>query len=48
MYTLLGKLTLEFPVNLKCKNLSMAKYIITQLGGPNGELAAAIRYIQQR
>ena len=40
--------TLEFPVNLRCKNLSMAKNIIAQLGGPNGELAAAIRYLQQR
>ena len=40
--------TLEFPVNLKCKDLSMAKLIMTQLGGPNGELAAAIRYLQQR
>ena len=40
--------TLEFPVNLRCKDLNMAKYIIAQLGGPNGELAAAIRYLQQR
>lgn len=40
--------TLEFPVNLRCKDLSMAKHIMTQLGGPNGELAAAIRYLQQR
>lgn len=40
--------TLEFPVNLRCKDLNMAKLIMTQLGGPNGELAAAIRYLQQR
>ena len=40
--------TLEFPVNLRCKDLNMAKYIMTQLGGPNGELAAAVRYLQQR
>ena len=26
----------------------MAKYIITQFGGPNGELAASMRYISQR
>ena len=26
----------------------MAKVIMTQLGGPNGELAAALRYLQQR
>ena len=40
--------TLEFPVNLKSKDLNMAKLIMTQLGGPNGELAAAVRYLQQR
>ncbi len=40
--------TLEFPVNLKTKDLQMAKYIYTQLGGPNGELDAAVRYLQQR
>lgn len=40
--------TLEFPVNLRCKDLNMAKYIVAQLGGPNGELGAAIRYLQQR
>ena len=26
----------------------MAKYIITQFGGPNGELAASMRYLSQR
>ena len=40
--------TLQFPVNLRCKDIQMAKYIITQLGGPNGELAAALRYLHQR
>ena len=40
--------TLQFPVNLRCKDLQMAKYITTQLGGPNGELGAALRYLQQR
>ena len=39
---------LQFPVNLRCKDLQMAKYIFTQLGGPNGELGAALRYLQQR
>lgn len=42
------KKTLEFPVNLTNKDLQMAKYIVTQLGGPNGELGAALRYLQQR
>ena len=40
--------TLEYPVNLKNSDLNMAKLIMTQLGGPNGELAASIRYLQQR
>ena len=40
--------TLQFPVVLKCKDLRMAKLIMTQLGGPNGEMAAALRYLQQR
>ena len=40
--------TLEHPVDLKKSDPNMAKLIMTQLGGPNGELAAAIRYLQQR
>ena len=40
--------TLEYPVNLKNSDPRMAKLILTQLGGPNGELAAALRYLQQR
>ena len=40
--------TLEYPVNLKCKDLNMAKYLITQYGGPDGELSAALRYLNQR
>lgn len=39
---------LEYPVNIKNADPQMAKFIITQLGGPNGELAAAVRYLQQR
>ncbi len=39
---------LEFPVNIRRKDLKMAKYIISQLGGPEGELAAALRYLHQR
>ncbi len=39
---------LQFPVNIKKKNIQMAKYIITQNGGPNGELAATLRYLNQR
>lgn len=40
--------TLQFPVNLKCADLSMAKLLITQFGGPDGELGAALRYLSQR
>lgn len=39
---------LEYPINIKKKDLRMAKYIITQYGGANGELAAALRYLNQR
>ena len=39
---------LNYPINIKKKDLRMAKYIITQLGGPNGELGAAIRYFSQK
>ena len=40
--------TLQHPVNLKNTDLKMAKYLITQFGGPNGELAASLRYLSQR
>ena len=40
--------TLQYPVNLKCSDLNMAKLLITQFGGPDGELSAALRYLTQR
>jgi spore coat protein JC len=40
--------TLEHPVNLKSNDLEMAKYLITQYGGPDGELSASLRYLNQR
>lgn len=40
--------SLEYPINIKKKDLRMAHNIITQYGGPNGELAAALRYLNQR
>ncbi len=40
--------TLEYPINIKKKDLRMAKYLVTQYGGANGELAAAFRYLNQR
>lgn len=38
---------LAFPVNVTKKNLRMAKYIISALGGAAGELGAALRYFTQ-
>ena len=40
--------TLEYPINLKCNDLKMAKFLISQYGGPDGELSAALRYLNQR
>lgn len=39
---------LEYPINIKKKDLKMAKSLVTQYGGANGELAAALRYLNQR
>lgn len=38
----------NFPINIKKKDLKMAKYLMTQFGGANGELAAALRYFSQK
>ena len=40
--------SLEYPIDIKKKDLRMAKYLVTQYGGSNGELAAAFRYLNQR
>ena len=40
--------TLQYPINIKKKDLRMAKLLVTQYGGANGELAAAWRYLNQR
>ena len=42
------KKMLQYPVNIKNKDIQMARYLITQYGGANGELAAALRYLNQR
>lgn len=39
---------LEFPVNIRKKDLKMAKYLMDQYGGPYGELNAALQYLNQR
>ncbi len=39
---------LQYPVKIKTPNAAMAKVILTQLGGPDGELSASLRYLNQR
>ncbi len=39
---------LQYPVKIKNPNPLYAKIIVSQLGGPDGELAAATRYLNQR
>lgn len=39
---------LQFPVKIKNPNPRMASVIVSQLGGPDGELAASMRYLNQR
>ena len=39
---------LQYPVKIKNPNASYAKIIISQLGGPDGEMGAAMRYLHQR
>ena len=39
---------LQYPVRIKNPNPRLAKIIISQLGGPDGEMGAATRYLNQR
>ena len=39
---------LQYPVNIQNPNPALAKLIITQYGGPDGELGASLRYLSQR
>lgn len=39
---------LQFPINIKNPNPRLATYIISQYGGPDGELGASMRYLSQR
>lgn len=39
---------LQYPINIKNPNPALAKMIITQYGGPDGELGASLRYLSQR
>lgn len=39
---------LQYPVKIKNPNPAYAKIILTQLGGPDGEMGATTRYMNQR
>ncbi len=39
---------LQFPINIKTPNPKLASFIVSQYGGPDGELAASMRYLSQR
>lgn len=39
---------LQYPIKIKTPNLKLAKVIISQLGGPDGEIGASLRYLNQR
>lgn len=42
------KKMLQYPVKIANPNPALAKFIISQYGGPNGELGASMRYLSQR
>ena len=39
---------LQYPVNIKQKDPRLARWIISQYGGPDGELGASLRYLSQK
>ena len=39
---------LQYPINIKVPNPKLAKIIISQYGGPDGEIGASLRYLSQR
>ena len=39
---------LQFPVKIATPNPKLAAFIISQYGGPDGELGASLRYLSQR
>ena len=48
IYMWLYEKRLQYPVNVKRPDAKTAKIVMSQLGGPNGELGAALRYLSQR
>lgn len=39
---------LQYPIKIKRPNPALAKFIISQYGGPHGEIGASLRYLSQR
>lgn len=39
---------LQYPIRISTPNAKLASYIISQYGGPDGELSASMRYLSQR
>lgn len=39
---------LQYPIKVKNPNAKLAQVIISQYGGPDGELGASLRYLSQR
>lgn len=39
---------LQYPIKIKNPNPQLANIVVTQYGGPNGELGASLRYLSQR
>ena len=39
---------LQYPINIKNPNPKFAKIIISQYGGPDGEMTASLRYLSQK
>lgn len=39
---------LQYPVNIKTPNAKLAQFIMSQYGGPDGEIGASMRYLSQR
>ena len=39
---------LQYPVKITTPNAKMAQFIMSQYGGPDGELSASTRYLSQR
>lgn len=39
---------LQYPVNITQPNAKIAQYIMSQYGGPDGEIGASMRYLSQR